>query len=55
MVLSFMNSDLKDILGNEIDDTEYSQLFRERLSDKSVKANATKSKVIMGNGDFTVY
>ena len=30
------------------------QLFRERLSYKRVKANATMSKVIMGNGSFTV-
>ena len=30
------------------------QLFRERFSYKSVKANATMSKVIMGNGGFTV-
>ena len=29
------------------------QLFREKLSHKSVKANATTSKVIMGNGGFT--
>ena len=30
------------------------QLFREKLSDKSVKTNATMSKVIIGNGGFTV-
>ena len=29
------------------------QLFLERLSHKSVKMNATMSKVIMGNGGFT--
>ena len=29
------------------------QLFRGRLSHKSVKVNATMSKVIMGNGVFT--
>ena len=29
------------------------QLFRERLSYKRGKTNATMSKVIMGNGDFT--
>ena len=30
------------------------QLFRERLSYKREKTNATMSKVIMGNGDSTV-
>ena len=30
------------------------QLFRERLSYKRGKTNATRSKVFMGNGDFTV-
>ena len=30
------------------------QLFRERLSYKRGKANATMSKIIMGNGGFTV-
>ena len=30
------------------------QLFRERLSYKRGKTNATMSKVIIGNGDFTV-
>ena len=30
------------------------QLFRERLSHKRGKAYATMSKVIMGNGGFTV-
>ena len=30
------------------------QLFRERLSHKSVKVNETMSKVIVGNGDFIV-
>ena len=29
------------------------QLFRQRLSYKSVKANATMSKGIIGNGGFT--
>ena len=34
---------------------KYIPLFRERLSYKREKTNATMSKVIMGNGDFTVF
>ena len=30
------------------------QLFRERLSYNRIKAYATMSKVVIGNGDFTV-
>ena len=34
--------------------THHIQLFRERLSYKRGKTNATKPNVIIGNGDFTV-
>ena len=45
---------LKQIFAGEAKLRGQIQLFRERLSYKRRKAYATMSKVVMGNGGFTV-